>query len=449
MVVSIEEFKADSIYWGLFTAERDFYYRLYKHNGGTKSRATFLDDLFTEAYPPDRYEFACNQDPAESDTSHPCAYRAKSGAGYVYDSDGDFFQVRYKDTDGSILETFYIHRSQFFKPVSYAKRAMGVIATTMAVAFQNTKTQLAKMADYIREAEMINAKVADLNRLYSDLNLLLSGFTDLGNKYAVTTVYPEQKLWERLTAHGFIELAHVIKMGIKFRPILLRIDLTDGKDWLAFWLEYSSNENAIKSHQYSRHNAALTTNNWSVNDQGEALGQISGGNASHVYPSAVETARILSLENKKVHFNINSANRLLLGGENSQCYDTIDNGNGTWRIGNLIAEHEKFGGSRDSGYNNDERNDFSIPLVPFMLQTGDTIETIIKDGKESLVRIWDVRKFMDDVRQKIEYTNNMLQPATTCISQANQDVQENFSTATGIISNAGQQLCQAAKFIRL
>jgi hypothetical protein len=460
VVVSLDEFRADSIYWDLLIAEKEHYYRLYKHHGGSLPMERFLGDLFVEAYPADQYEIEANYDSEESDgvsdgmsdeDSRPRAYRAKSGGDYVYDPDGDFFQVRRKNQEGQICEIFYVHRSQFFKPLPYVQSAMGVIASAMAVAFQSAQVLMAQMANYVREAEMINAEIVSLNILYADLNLLLSSFTNLGNKYAAVVVYPEQHLWQQLADLGFVELSHFIKMGIKFRPILLEIDLTDPEDpdWLAFRLEYSHSQDKIVSYQYPRKQQWGTTKDWIKNDRGEALGQI--GNdpwAARSYTDAETVAKIIGLENASIHFNINTVKRLLLGGDDSKCYDTSYYSS-RWYQSSLIMQHEKFGGGYDSGYNGDSRNDFQIALTRyFNPNDGKTVQQIIDGNLKSIIRLWDARKYVDDVRQRIECVNNRLQGATTYTSMTNQDMQANFSVATNIISSTGQQLYQATKCIR-
>lgn len=442
VTVLIDEFRADSICWDLFAAEKDFYYRLYKCHNGAKTRGEFLEDLFIEAYPEAAgYEI-------EASDGHPQAYRAKSGGDYVCDPAGDFFRVYRRDEAGQIIEAFYIHRSQFFKPVSYALKGMGVIALAMAVAFQNTQIQMSQMADYIREAEMINAKIADLNGLYSDLNLLLSTFTNLGNRYAAVVVYPENNLWRRLANNGFVELDHMIKMGIQFRPVLLQIDLTDGKDWLVFALTYDAVGNKITSKQYPRLQQSGTLEDWVVNTLDEALEQI-GENAQPKYTDAETVAAIITLENATVHFEINSAGRLFLGSEAVECYDTWGSA-AKWFKGSLIQKHdEQFGGYYDSGYNADPRNDFQIGLSRYHMDNeGKTVRQIVDGKLKSLVRLWDVRKYIDDVRQRIECVNNQLQTANTYMNMINQDIQANFSTATNVLSSVGQQLTQTTKFIR-
>jgi hypothetical protein len=451
VAASIDKFVVDSVYWNLFEAERDFYYRLYRNHGGTRPRDMFFDALFTEAYPESMgYEIEADDDSTASDAeSIPRAYRAKSGGDYVYDPNGDFFQVRYKDQSGQIIETFYIHRSQFFKPVSYVLEKMSVIALAMAVAFQSSQIQLSQMSDFIREAEMINAKISNLNNVYSDINLLLSTFSDLSNKYAAVSVYPEQHLLERLVDHGFVELDHVIQMGIQFRPILLEIDLTDGSgtDWISFRLTYSAVDKKISAHQYSRKQQTATIKDWVKNSEGDALGQI-GGDAAPAFTDADTVAKLISMDDVPIHFDINTARRCLLGGDNSKCFDTTRNGGG-WSKGELIQEHEKFGGPYDSGYNKDSRNDFTVAMSRyFMPSASKTVENIIDESLPYLVRLWDVRKYADDIRQKIEYTNNQLQTATTYISMTNQDMQANFSTATNMISTAGQLLSQTGRNVR-
>ncbi|MDR0727511.1 MAG: hypothetical protein LBF26_01275 [Puniceicoccales bacterium] len=452
MAAAVDEFKVDSIYWNLFAAERDYYYRVYKRNGGMRSRSTFFDDLFTEAYPASRYKFDC--DPEVYGESRLRAYRAKAGGGYVYDPDGEFFQIgRLPDSQGSVAETFYAHRSQLFKPAEYVLRAMNIIALAMAVAFQNAQIQMAQMADYVREAEMINAKIAELNGLYSDLNLLLTSFDNYANKYAATVVYAEQKLWERLTFHGFVDLNSVVKFGIKFRPILLKIgmqgdaNLGDDQDWLAYSLEYIASENRIQTHRYPRTGDV----NLYKNTCQEVLKRINNThdrNASPEYTNAEIVTKILALDNATIHFDILTTTRLAIDqGRSGVCCDTY-NDQGKWQKGDEIVSHSQQYGKTDKTYNGDSRNDFQISMSRYQME-GHTITSIIDEGRDSVVRLWDVRKYVDDVRRKIEYTNNQLQTATTYMSMTNQDMQANFSTASNVIGSAGQQLGQAAKFIRI
>jgi hypothetical protein len=451
VTILIDEFKSDSIYWDLFAAEKDLCYRLYKSNGGIKSRGKFLEDLFVEAFPEDeRYKIDAMEDAeALNSAFRPRAYRATADADYVYDPDGDFFHVCRDDESGQTCESFYIHRSQFFKPKPYILQGMGVVALAMAAAFQNTQIQMSQMADYIHEAETINSKIADLNKLYSDLNLLLASFTDLSRKYAATVVQPEQNLWSQLVAYGLVSPTHVLKKAsVHFRPILLGLDVEAGDDcdWMAFTLKYDETENKIVTKQFPRKNW------WTRDSANEAAGQLRWDTKNH-YDDPETAALILSLEGTPIHFQIDSADGWRLGSGLALYHDTRltseDAATGTnWVPADAILQKTMYGGAYDSGYNADSQNDPTLPLSRYQVDDNDTVGNIIANRKKSLIRVWDVRKYVDDVRQKIECINNTLQTSTARIHMINQDMQANFSTATNMISSVGQQLKQAAKGIR-
>jgi hypothetical protein len=434
MAIFIGDCVKESAYYALLETDRDYYYRVYCDNasGPLKTKDNFFQDVLVPTY---LSGYAIDHE----STGELRPYRAHPEGGYVYDPDGSFFQVQ-KMVQGNVIEIFYAHRSQLFKPVEYIQKSMGVIALILAITFQNTQIQLAQLADYVREAQTINAKISRLNELYADLNVLLSNF-EAGNRHAATRVCKEQKFWEKMVEFGLIDSNFFVCTSMKFRPILLAVKLQSSPtEWLAFSLHYSKANNNLSANRYNRIDGH-------VNTKDDAISKIRG--EQEKYTDLDDLAAILTLTNKPLHFGIDTYSMATISTGGTTYYDYLPDSRTTQQVYERSMNYgEKNLLFTDSYYNSDSRNDVPFWPTDIYADKKTSISDIITAKQDSVVCVWDVRKYIDTVRTKIDCINNEMQSATTRIGTTNQSMQTNFSTATGVINNAGGQLTQVVKNIR-
>jgi hypothetical protein len=112
----------------------------------------------------------------------------KAGGGYASDSSrGDFVRREIKNTAGEITDVYYVHIGQVYQPTAEARSNMTIMQTVMAVAFQATQMQVAKMDGYISELAASNAVLAHLRTVYGTCTMLQANL-DTGNEFSACQV---------------------------------------------------------------------------------------------------------------------------------------------------------------------------------------------------------------------------------------------------------------------
>lgn len=217
----LEDLKTLSAYYYPLDANKQYYYNLYHEAGGTKPFEEYttedvLELIANAGSTGSAYHFDLNDDNTIR------WYSAKSGGGYQIDQAHGQFLRLISDVGTSV----YIHYTQVYQPVDYVQENIDIMSLVLAVTFSNAAYNLACMEDYIRDAEIISAKLQELNSVYQKLTMLRSGSaTQASTDYCAV----DSSFVKELLEAGLVIESETFATGLNtLTPLLAAFDLDDG-----------------------------------------------------------------------------------------------------------------------------------------------------------------------------------------------------------------------------
>ncbi|MDR2677489.1 MAG: hypothetical protein LBB26_02910 [Puniceicoccales bacterium] len=345
---------------------------------------------------------------------------------------GDF--VKATRPDGSEI---FFHYSQVFQPTRAAHQQLGITAQVLAIAYQNANRQMATLSEFIREAEMVNARIERFRSFFNDLSAMASG-CDLAAPHMVLPFVQEQLT----TLESLGITSPVGTLATRGLPQLyarvVRPDLWwDGYKWEFFFIDVDADgrsfENVVHEDRvcYGRFEKPKDPPDYDLEAYSgdmEAMGKTFDGDA---WNKAVESSHALKTQHEK---------RWLVGGfipaAYYRCVFKDD--------GKITYEHVCGGqdnGTVDKVYElfQNEVGECQKSVRPYFVGTArKTLENIRETGEGGYITGVETQEVLGAVQAGIDYSSNRLQGIVTQVAAMNNEMEQGFAIATAIIEASGE-----------
>lgn len=444
VIKQLDDLKKLSAYYSPLDANKKYYYNLYVEAGGEKP--------FEEYETEDVLELIANADSAGStyhfDLNEDNTirwYSAKSGGGYQIDQAHGQFLRLFSDAGTSV----YIHYAQVYQPVDYVRENIDIMSLVLAVTYSNAAYNLACMEDYIRDAEIISAKLQELNRDYQKLTMLRSGSpTQASTDYCAV----DSSFIKELLAAGFLKESDVFCTSVSITPIYVEFEIYT-THWVKYcnWISFTPDGETY----YLKEDPFKALGAW-VDSNKDYDKDIYGNRHNHdwegypedlpsapkdfqpqfVSPNSQDVTHLLSCEGHNITIPITPIGVDLIRGPVCFYHTTLR------EDGQYYPDDDYFSKYKSSEYVWEDKKevdiDVSFPAKSYAKQ--DTVEDIIAGNMYAYMSGRDLDSYLDIIREQIDTLNNQLQIPTTYISLESNDLSTCFDTATNILSNVGTQL---------
>ncbi|MDR1456831.1 MAG: hypothetical protein LBI34_02120 [Puniceicoccales bacterium] len=362
-------------------------------------------------------------------------YRVTIDGSYVRTTYGDGDFVKAISPDG---EEIFFHYTQVFRPTHAAQKRMGITAQVLAVAFQNTNRQIAKLRGFIREAEKINATIERLRNFFNDISSLCTSYDPANRRMVVPFANGQMEILEKLKVPSPIAALHTRSLPQLYARVIQPDLWWQGYKWEFFFIDVGSDGKPFKNvvHEtriyYDRSDKTNVQPNYDLGEytnklkatEGAFVGKNSNksgtGNDSDVFDTrhhhhwyggsaAAIYYRCVFTDEGKIAYE-----PVCGGGDNNtvdKAYEILENGVGKCKKN--VKPY--FCGADIKG-----------------------LAEIVTSGKDGYITFEEAQALRDTMRASIDHDNNHLQGLTTLIAAVNNDLEQSFSVATAAVEASGE-----------